>query len=93
MAIPDLPVESLGEGRYLMQVPSYDGTVELTVGVARAAEVSDGVLSDDEPTARAMMAYLLTHQDAADLPELVEIGDVVAAYADAVEAIAGFRQA
>ena len=37
------------------------------------------------------VAYLLGHQDAADLPTMVDLGDVVAAYPDAVEHIAGLR--
>lgn len=85
----DLKFESEPQGNssYLMSVGSADGTTSLTITLARAAEVSDGVLADDEPTARATFAYLLTHQDASDLPPIIELGDVVAAYADAVEAI------
>ena len=61
------------------------------LSLGEAAAVSEGRLGDDEATAVATIAYLLEHQDAADLPELVDIGDVVAAYPDAVERIAGLR--
>jgi hypothetical protein len=86
-----IEIEAQGGGEYRARIGSYDGatTVLLTLGDADA--VSDGRLADDEATARATVAYLLGHQEAEDLPPAVDLGDVVAAYPDAVERISGMR--
>lgn len=87
MAELEIGCEPQGDSLYLMTAPSYDGTTTLTLGLARAAELSSGRLGDNEATAVATLRYLLTHQDAADLPEMAHFADVAAAYDDAVEAI------
>lgn len=83
MTDQQLQSEPLGDGSYSMSTESYDGTVTVTVSLVKAAELTDGRLTDDEATARATLRYLLGHQDAADLPEFIDIGDVLAAYDDA----------
>ncbi len=87
MTDPQLQCEPLEDGSYSMSTGSYDGTVTVTLSLARAAELTDGRLSDDQATARATMRYLLSHQDAADLPEFIDIGEVLAAYDDAADEI------
>ena len=79
------------DGEYRLRVGSFDGSTEVVLALGDAAEVSDGRLAVDDATASATVAYLLQHQDAADLPGVVDIGDVVAAYPDAVDGIAALR--
>ena len=91
MAEAPFELEAQGEGTYLVSAPSLDDLVTFTLVMSAAAGASEGRLADDEPSVRATVRYLLAHQEAADLPEWIEIGDVVAAYPDAVEAIVGLR--
>lgn len=81
-----------GEGVYRGVLKSFSGQVTRRLLLVDATDVSDGELSDDEPTAVATFTFLLGHQDAGDLPERIEIADVVAAYDDAVEQIVASRQ-
>ena len=78
-------------GTYLVSAPSLDEATTFTLAMAGAEGVSEGRLTEDEATARATVRYLLEHQDPADLPDPVEIGDIVAAYPSAVETILGLR--
>lgn len=87
MADPKIDCQPQGDSMYLMTTPSYDGSTTLTMGLAQAAEVSAGRLADDQATAIATLRYLLSHQDAVDLPDLIHFADVAAAYDDAVDAI------
>lgn len=91
MSSAQFEIEDQGEGQFLVRVDSLDGDTVLTIGLSGASEASGGALTEDRATARATMNYLLTHQDAADLPWRVEIADVLAAYDDAAEKIAALR--
>ncbi len=86
-----IEIDTDGEGTYRVNVPSLDGPTQLTLRLVDAPGVSDGRLEDDEATARATVAFLLGHQDAADLPPMIHIGDVVAAYDDAIDRIEALR--
>ena len=79
------------DGEYRVRVGSFDGAAEVVLSLADADDASGGRLADDDATASATVAYLLQHQDAADLPPVVDIGDVVAAYPDAVDGITALR--
>lgn len=85
-----IEVEASGDG-YRVRTPSHEGITTLTVLLAEASDVSDGALADDTATALATVKFLVGHQDAADLPTPIEIGDVVAAYDDAVVRITALR--
>ena len=87
----EIDIEAQGGGEYRARIGSYDGATIVTLTLGDADAVSEGRLADDEATARATVAYLLRHQDAEDLPPMVDLGDVVAAYPDAVEQISGLR--
>lgn len=87
----ELEIVPQGEGEYRIRVGSLDGSTSLTLLLSEADEASDGRLGDDEATARAAIAYLLSHQDASDLPWRVEIADVIVAYPDAVDGIEALR--
>ena len=84
-----ITIEAQRDGEYRARIGSDEASTTVTLTLGDASEVSDGRLSDDKATARATVAYLLGHQDAEDLPATVDLGDVVAAYPDAVERIAG----
>ena len=49
MTDPQLQCEPLEDGSYSMSTGSYDGTVTVTLSLARAAELTDGRLTDDRP--------------------------------------------
>lgn len=87
----DFQIVSEGGGAYTVSVPSLDDVTTFTLLIADAPQVSGGRLADDVSTARATVALLLTHQDAADLPGQVELTDVAAAYPTAVEDIITLR--
>lgn len=87
----DLHVDPEGAGIYTASVPSHDGTTLITLLLAEAPALTGGRLADDVSTASATIDFLLGHQDAADLPSPVDIADVLAAYGDAVDAIAARR--
>lgn len=84
----DFEIVSQGEGEYAVSVETGEGAVLLTLLLGEAEANSDGVLGTDEGTARATLHYLLEHQGAQDLPQLVDIEEVLAAYPDAAERIA-----
>lgn len=84
-------IQAIGDGRYLASVPSLDGQRSVVLGLAQATTETEGRLKDDEATARAALAFLLKHQDGNDLPQQIEIEEILAAYDDAVEAIAALR--
>lgn len=84
-------IVSQGNCEYLVEVDSLDGITSVTLTLGDVDDVSEGRLTDDEKTARAAFQFLLTHQDASDLPPRIEIVDVLAAYPDAIEGIEALR--
>lgn len=74
-------------GSYLVRATSIDGTTELILDLTVAEEVSDGRLGDNTESAHQVMQYLLSHQDAGDLPDRIDISEVVAAYPDLVASL------
>ncbi len=86
-----MDIDETGAGSYLARVAYADGATAVRLVLTGVAEQSKGRLEADGPTARATLRYLLSLQDARDLPDRVEIADVLAAYSDAVDAIAQRR--
>ena len=89
----DFEVTSQGDGEYAVRVRTEEGSVTLDVLLGEAESASGGALDAGEGTARATVRYLLEHQGAEDLPQLVDIEEVLAAYPDAAERIAALRTA
>jgi hypothetical protein len=87
MADEKFDVELQDTGEFLASIHTGAGTEELVLMLSDAEEVSEGVLSDDEATARATVEFLLSHQDAGDLPDRIDLFDITAAYEGAVESI------
>ena len=85
-------IEGQGSGEYRVHVDSRDGSTSLTILLLDAVSASGGRLTDDVDTARAAFEFLLRHQDASDLPEQIDIQDVIAAYADALDEIEVLRE-
>ena len=86
-----LTIHPRPEGGYLVRSRSHDDPVVSVLLLEGAADVSGGLLGEDEATARATVEFLLSHQDPADLPATIEIEDVLAAYPDAADAIRAGR--
>lgn len=78
-----------GDGVFFVTADSIDGEQRFTLMIAGGA----GALPDDEATARATVTYLLSHQEASELPQFVEFADVLAAYPDATAEIERLRRA
>ena len=89
MAAPHVNLEESGPGRYAVRAASFTGEVTFVLVLTDPQDTLG--LAQDETTARAIVAFLLSRQDAADLPPEVELDAVVAAYPDAVEAIRELR--
>ncbi len=83
-------IETQGDGEYLVRTGSLDGSTSVTLILGNVGGASGGRLTDDETTARATIQFLLSHQDASDLPPRIEFEDVLAAYSDAVDGIEAF---
>lgn len=87
----DFEITSQGDGEYAVRVKTDEGAVTLDLLLGEAEAASGGALDADEGTVRATMRYLLEHQGAEDLPQLVDIEEVLAAYPDATERIVSLR--
>lgn len=87
----DVEVTSQGDGEYMVRVRTEEGSVTLDLLLGEAESVSGGALDPGEGTARATIRYLLEHHGAEDLPQLVDVEEVLAAYPDAAERIAALR--
>ena len=91
MAEEKIDVEMQETGEFLASIHTATGTDEIVLMFADAEEASDGVLGNDEATARATVEFLLSHQPSGDLPDRIDLVDITAAYDDAVESIRKLR--
>ena len=87
----EFEVTSQSDGEYMVRVQTSEGTVTLDLLLGEAESVSGGVLGTDESTAHATIAFLLERQGAEDLPQLVDIEEVLAAYEGSLERILALR--
>lgn len=78
-------------GAWTVTAPVGDDEVSFMLLMGGAEEASKGKLDEEESSARAVVAYLLGRQQADDLPNRVEIGDVTASYGDVVDEIVRLR--
>ncbi|WP_068257512.1 hypothetical protein [Janibacter corallicola] len=88
----DVEIVTHGDGEYEVNIRGGDGSTSHTLLLDAAQAASGGQLADDERTARATIAYLLEHQDAGDLPQLIDLEEVLAAYEGATERIVALRE-
>lgn len=82
------------EGRdhaYLMKMVSFEGPTTRELILDGVEDLSDGQLPEDGATVLAIIEFLLHHQDAAQLPPVLEIADVFAAYDDPFDELAELR--
>lgn len=91
MAEENIDVELQDTGEFLASIHTRTGTEEIVLMFSDVEDVSQGALSNDETTARAAVEFLLSHQDAADLPDRIDLVDISAAYDGAVESIRDLR--
>lgn len=80
-----------GDGEYSARLPGHDGDTSLTVVLLEVEDASEGRMADDEKTAGALIAFLLEHQEASDLPPRIEFADVVVAYPESLDWMAALR--
>ena len=83
-------IEDQGAGSFAVQATSFDEPTNFVLILGEPARAAG--LGSDEATARSTVDFLLSHQDAGDLPKRVEIDTVIAAYPDAVDTIQAIHQ-
>lgn len=88
----DMTLEPDPSAGWQVTVPTVDGPATIVLTLHEADALSDGRLDDSERTARATVTYLLQRQSAWDLPELMDLDDVEAAYEGSIEAIVGLLE-
>jgi len=83
-------VEAQGEHEYVIRIHSGGNVVESWVQVTPDLLDRLGTTeAGEEWLVHRTVAFLLRHQDAADFPAVVELEDVLAAYAGYAAAITG----
>lgn len=87
----NIEIVASDEGNYRIKVTSHGGDTFLTIVLGHVEDATDGRLRNDEGTARAALRYLLGHQETSDLPELIDVEDVLVAYPDAIDRIEALR--
>jgi hypothetical protein len=83
-------VQALGDHHYVIRVQEDEDTIEIRVHaspgvVARIAAVD----TDENRVIEATAAYLLARQRADDLPTVLDLDDIAAAYDGYIEDISG----
>ena len=91
MAEEEIEIELQDTGEFLALIHTVTGTDELVLMLADVDDASEGVLRNDEETARAVVEFMLSHQASGDLPDRIDIVDITAAYDGAVESIRKLR--
>ncbi|WP_326836497.1 hypothetical protein VSH64_16555 [Amycolatopsis rhabdoformis] len=88
MATQQVQVEWVSEHDYLVSVPNGEDEVLIRLR-SEAGTLSDLRLGElEEPRlVQAIMAYLLARQDVEDLPQELDLEDIVAAYDDFAESV------
>ncbi|WP_178945349.1 hypothetical protein [Kocuria sp. TGY1127_2] len=92
MSVEEIWIEPRGDGAYQATMQSFDGEASCTLNIGAAPRLTNGMLPDDDVTARAVLQFLMTHQDPSQLPADVELEDVLAAYDDAEQQIDSYAQ-
>lgn len=91
MVEEDIDIDLQDNGEFLASIHAGAGTEEIVLILSDAEDASDGVLSNDEATARATVEFMLKHQSAGDLPDRIDLVDISAADDGGVEAIRNLR--
>jgi hypothetical protein len=82
-------IEHIAEHDYLVRVTEGEDDVEFRIRAAPAALARLGFQPGQEPqVVAATAAFLTRRQLAADLPDVVDLDDVLAAYDDYLEELA-----
>ncbi len=84
----DYEIEPQGDHQYVVHLHSNGEVKEswfsLDPGVLEQLGAGE---ADEERVVRQTVAFLLRHQEASDLPDLVELEDVIASYDDYIAAM------
>lgn len=84
-----ITIEQAPAEGYQITIPDEEGDVILALTLTDAEQISEGRFTDSEETALAVTQFLLDRQSAHDLPQMAELGDIVAAYEGAIDGIVG----
>lgn len=85
----EIDIARLDTGEFLVRIDDDGSSQELVLALMDAEDASGGLLRDDESTARATALYLLDRQGPGDLPERLDMTDIIAAYDGAADEIHG----
>ena len=91
MAGEKLDLEMQGTGELLARIHTAMGSDEIALMFDDAEGVSEGILSNDEPTAPRTVEFPLRHQPSGDLPSRIDLVYIAAAYDGAIESISKLR--
>ncbi|WP_157695506.1 hypothetical protein [Nakamurella panacisegetis] len=76
-------IQALDGQTYLASVTDEEATVDIRISVSAAGLERIGMAAGDEPRiVRETLAYLLDRQRADELPDTLDLEDVIAAYDD-----------
>ncbi|HEX2075109.1 MAG TPA: hypothetical protein VHF92_15100 [Geodermatophilus sp.] len=83
-------VEFQGDHEYVVRLNGDGEIVESWVRITpELLEQLGARIEDEEQLVRRTVEFLVRHQDVADLPEIIELEDVMASYDDFAQAISG----
>ncbi len=82
-------LEAQGESEFVVRLRGDGEETESWFRLSPGLSEELGLEVDDEELVRRTVRFLLSHQDAADFPDVVEIEDVVAGYPDYLDAVRG----
>jgi hypothetical protein len=82
-------IEAQGESEFVVRLRGDGGGTESWSRLSPGLREELGLEVAEQELVRRTVRFLLRHQDVADIPDIVEIEDVVAGYPDHLDAVRG----
>jgi hypothetical protein len=82
-------IEAQGESGFVVRLRGDGGGTESWSRLSPGLREELGLEVAEQELVRRTVRFLLRHQDVADVPDIVEIEDVVAGYPDHLDAVRG----
>jgi hypothetical protein len=82
-------IEAQGESEFVVRLRGDGGGTESRSRLSPGLREELGLEVAEQELVRRTVRFLLRHQDVADVPDIVEIEDVVAGYPDHLDAVRG----
>ena len=82
-------IEAQGESEFVVRLRGDGGGTESWSRLSPGLREELGLEVAEQELVRRTVRFLLRHQDVADVPDIVEIEDVVAGYPDHLDAVRG----